>query len=234
MDAAMDAPQVAEERDELGEAREARCVPVAKEILALIAEQPELFVDTTDEEKTMDYYSDLASQTIQKFLQHGTHVGDVKYIFQLCLQAIEGFTQPFDNQEQHNENQRAAHNVFKVLKGSEGTLKLGNIDEATKTAEFEEMYQAAKEEFVVTGCNPYTLQLAQTAINLLSARVIDTLDMYQHVADRYKWGLEGDDVLTVNDYDDVIKEMASKNVGIFGKKNAEEKSTGESTQSDTE
>lgn len=82
-----DAKQLQKERDEMDQAREAKCLPLAKYILQLIVEADLSLGEKTDKEY-LETYNPIVGKILEKFLEVNLKLSDVSYVQKLITEMI--------------------------------------------------------------------------------------------------------------------------------------------------
>lgn len=70
------------ERDAMDQAREAKCLPLAKYVISLIVEADLSLSEKTDEEY-LATYNPIVGKILEKFLDENLKISDVTYVFKL-------------------------------------------------------------------------------------------------------------------------------------------------------
>ena len=87
--------------EDLTLARDLRTVPIAKEILRIIASKDDIMIGSNDqltEEGVNTYYGEIYEKDIAPLLiKHNVRMNDVTYVFQLCFMALENVKRMVDH-----------------------------------------------------------------------------------------------------------------------------------------
>ena len=80
--------QIDRETDRLTKERDARCVPLAHELLRAMA-SAQLPVEDLTHEKKMEHYAPVVKALIDMYLEHDILIADASYINKIVLQIVE-------------------------------------------------------------------------------------------------------------------------------------------------
>lgn len=223
VDEALNNPQVAEEeqRPDLNAERDERCKPVALALIALLASKDNLYVGQIEHAKAIEFYSDLYMEAVPILQEHNVRMDEIKYVFQMALQTIDGLSAAADKTMTDQETtQKAAVSVFKILAG-QSDLPMGTIDDkAAMSSYYEELYKGAIEDKISVGANKYVLGIMAQGLQLLQERIDTTLQLMYDRSVAYMWQKPDTGDVTINDLDKKLRELV-------GAEKATEKSTGE-------
>jgi hypothetical protein len=120
---------------DLSKARDARCIPVAQEIIRMIALQEDIPMGShANDEVARKHYVETIKKTMQLFIDKGIMIADQAYVFNLVREAVqyiqEGLEMTFDTYMN-----KVTEAVYGLDEGKAHEISVANLEQVVKHAE---------------------------------------------------------------------------------------------------